>query len=146
MSAVPRPDSREPRWSSANGSDDQSWPSTETTSMCADRTRPGTPAGPTVAHRLVRSPPGTLATSAPADAQPPGQHRGELGVGTAGDAGVGDELLEQRAASQNQPCSQCARSGGGTSSAGLRSKKPTGRSWNPQYATGITGQSSSRGT
>ena len=35
---------------------------------------------------------------------------------------------------------------GGTSSAGLRSKKPTGRSWKPQVATGITGQSSRRGT
>ena len=37
-------------------------------------------------------------------------------------------------------------SGGGTSSAGLRSKKPTGTSWNPQYSTGMTGQSSGRGT
>ena len=35
--------------------------------------------------------------------------------------------------------------GGGTSSAGLESKKPTGIRWNPQYSTGITGQSSGRG-
>jgi hypothetical protein len=38
------------------------------------------------------------------------------------------------------------RSGGGTSSAGLPSKKPIGFRWNPIRATGITGQSSGRGT
>ena len=37
------------------------------------------------------------------------------------------------------------QSGGGKSSVGLRSKKPSGRSMNPTDATGITGQSSSRG-
>src|SRR5579862_5716462 len=36
--------------------------------------------------------------------------------------------------------------GGGTSIAGLRSKNPSGRNWNPSIATGITGQSSGRGT
>ena len=39
----------------------------------------------------------------------------------------------------------CVR-GGGTSIAGLRSKKPTGFRWNPARSTGITGQSSGRGT
>jgi hypothetical protein len=33
---------------------------------------------------------------------------------------------------------------GGTSRAGLRSKKPTGESRNPVYSTGMTGQSSGR--
>ena len=37
-------------------------------------------------------------------------------------------------------------SGGGTSSAGLRSKKPQGLSAKPIRATGMTGQSSGRGT
>src|SRR5262245_48397526 len=36
--------------------------------------------------------------------------------------------------------------GGGTSRAGLRSKKPSGRSAKPMEETGITGQSSGRGT
>ena len=36
--------------------------------------------------------------------------------------------------------------GGGTSSAGLRSKKPTGFSEKPMYDTGMTGQSSGRTT
>ena len=35
---------------------------------------------------------------------------------------------------------------GGTSSAGLRSKKPTGLSWKPAVVTGMIGQSSGRGT
>ncbi len=35
---------------------------------------------------------------------------------------------------------------GGTSRAGFRSKKPTGMSVKPAYSTGITGQSSGRGT
>jgi hypothetical protein len=39
---------------------------------------------------------------------------------------------------------QC--SGGGTSRAGLPSKKPSARSWNPTRVTGITGQSSGRTT
>src|SRR6185369_6985062 len=36
--------------------------------------------------------------------------------------------------------------GGGTSSAGFRSKNPTGLSRNPAVATGMIGQSSGRGT
>ena len=36
--------------------------------------------------------------------------------------------------------------GGGTSSAGLRSKNPAGTSWKPVVSTGMTGQSSGRGT
>src|SRR5437660_4617323 len=40
---------------------------------------------------------------------------------------------------------QHAGSVGGTSSAGLRSKKPTGLSVKPMEETGITGQSSGRG-
>src|SRR6185503_12622227 len=35
---------------------------------------------------------------------------------------------------------------GATSSAGLASKKPDGLRWNPTMSTGITGQSSTRGT
>ena len=34
---------------------------------------------------------------------------------------------------------------GGTSSAGLRSKKPNGTRLKPEYSTGMTGQSSGRG-
>src|ERR1035437_7429283 len=40
--------------------------------------------------------------------------------------------------------SQCSVWGGGTSSAGLRSKKPNGLTRNPVYSTGMTGQSSGR--
>ena len=43
-------------------------------------------------------------------------------------------------------CPQDPPSGRGTSSAGLRSKKPTGLSAKPMYVTGITGQSSGRTT
>src|SRR6185436_16111751 len=43
-------------------------------------------------------------------------------------------------------CPQDRPSGRGTSSAGLRSKKPTGLSAKPMYVTGITGQSSVRTT
>ena len=55
-----------------------------------------------------------------------------------------DHALFTRA-DRRQPAGQCG-DGGGTSSVGLRSKKPVGLSVNPQRATGMTGQSSGRGT
>ena len=51
----------------------------------------------------------------------------------------GTEALDRRCYS-----SQCPGDGG-TSRAGLRSKKLTGLSLKPSFATGITGQSSARG-
>ena len=53
MSVVPRPYRRPSASHGANGSADQSWPSTGTTSVWPDRMMPGTSAGPMVAMRLA---------------------------------------------------------------------------------------------
>ena len=70
------------------------------------------------------------------------------GVHPSGTLGRG-RLNTQRKARQGQASAadqsaQCPD--GATSSAGLQSKKPTGISVKPVYSTGITGQSSGRGT
>ena len=77
---------------------------------------------------------------------------GEMLAGGGADAAArpghqGDTTFE---CAHDLPLISCsgrsAACGGGTSSAGFRSKKPTGFSLNPIVTTGITGQSSGRGT
>ena len=81
------------------------------------------------------------ATFAPAA----GERAGGGGADAA--AGAGDERGAALDGGHEPPSvAVVGRLGGGTSSDGLRSKKPTGLSWKPIVATGITGQSSGRGT